>query len=227
MHPRQEAILKILIEEYVQTAEPVGSAFLVDRYTLGVSPATVRNDMAALEEAGYVKQPHTSSGRIPTEQAYRYYLSTWMRDVPTAAILSKLRGSLQRAEGTEEAFQEIGERLVQLSGEAVLLAPNVEHVTIVGYTNLFTKPDFQDFEMIRELSGLLDHLSTIVESLYDTVSSEPQVFLGAGSPFGAEVTVIAAKVPRDTEGLVGIIGPLRMNYARNISLVRAAQEALA
>ena len=78
---RKGAILRALISHYVRSGEPVGSKTLVERFRLGVSPATVRNEMAALEDAGFIHQPHTSAGRIPTDAGYRYFVDSWVRDV--------------------------------------------------------------------------------------------------------------------------------------------------
>lgn len=75
---RQEAILGLIVREYIETAHPVASTTLVDDYRLGVSSATVRNEMARLEELGYLSQPHTSAGRVPTEQGYRYFVECLM-----------------------------------------------------------------------------------------------------------------------------------------------------
>src|SRR3989339_90566 len=74
MDKRKELILKTIIKEYIRTALPIGSEGLVEKYNLDISSATVRNEMAGLEEAGYIAQPHTSAGRIPTEKAYNFYL---------------------------------------------------------------------------------------------------------------------------------------------------------
>jgi heat-inducible transcriptional repressor len=71
---RRLEVLRAIVEDYVQTREPVGSRTLVERHRLGVSPATVRNDMAALEEAGFIAQPHTSAGRVPTDKGYRLFV---------------------------------------------------------------------------------------------------------------------------------------------------------
>src|SRR3954463_12500289 len=71
---RKLAVLRAIVEDYVSTQEPVGSKALVDRHQLGVSPATVRNDMAALEEEGYITQPHTSAGRVPKDKGYRLFV---------------------------------------------------------------------------------------------------------------------------------------------------------
>src|ERR687891_1668818 len=71
---RRLDVLRAIVEDYVSTNEPVGSKSIVERHNLGVSPATVRNDMAALEEEGYITQPHTSAGRIPTDAGYRLFV---------------------------------------------------------------------------------------------------------------------------------------------------------
>jgi heat-inducible transcriptional repressor len=71
---RKLAVLRAIVQDYVSTMEPVGSKSLVDRHHLDVSPATIRNDMAVLEEQGYIAQPHTSAGRIPTDKGYRLFV---------------------------------------------------------------------------------------------------------------------------------------------------------
>ena len=71
---RRLAVLRAIVEDYVSTQEPVGSKALVERHNLGVSPATIRNDMAALEDEGLIAQPHTSAGRIPTDKGYRFFV---------------------------------------------------------------------------------------------------------------------------------------------------------
>ena len=78
---RKAKVLRALVSQYVRSGEPVGSKTLVERFRLGVSPATVRNEMAALEDAGFIYQPHTSAGRIPTDTGYRYFVDAWARDV--------------------------------------------------------------------------------------------------------------------------------------------------
>ncbi|HID90222.1 MAG TPA: hypothetical protein EYP52_11035, partial [Anaerolineae bacterium] len=78
--PRQQMILSLVVREYVRTATPVGSRTLVERYGLGISPATVRNEMARLEAMGYLTHPHTSAGRMPTDQGYRYFVERLLRE---------------------------------------------------------------------------------------------------------------------------------------------------
>src|SRR5438093_8706154 len=77
---RRQKLLRFIIDEYVTTAQPVGSNALVEKYGLPVSSATIRNEMAALEDEGYIAQPHTSAGRVPTDLGYRYYVEALMRE---------------------------------------------------------------------------------------------------------------------------------------------------
>ncbi len=134
---REEAVLDAVIRTYVETAEPAGSRTVAKRFGLGVSPATVRNAMADLEEKGFLFHPHTSAGRIPTDRAYRYYVDTLMRPVRlTAAEQRRLRRQL--AEGDEAASDAIAgivrratQALGLITGELGLaIAPRLEDVIL-------------------------------------------------------------------------------------------------
>jgi len=132
---REERVLDAVIRTYVETAEPAGSRTVTKRFRLGVSSATVRNTMADLEEKGFLYHPHTSAGRIPTDQAYRYYVNTLMR--PQRLTQAQNRRLLEELGGGET----IGplERLVRratqamglLTGElGVAIAPSVDEVVL-------------------------------------------------------------------------------------------------
>ena len=91
MDQRKRRILQAVTEDYIASAEPVGSRTIARKYQLGVSPATIRNEMADLEEAGYLEQPHTSAGRIPSDKGYRYYVDALLDPVgPSAAERRRL-----------------------------------------------------------------------------------------------------------------------------------------
>ena len=101
---RQEKILKLVVSEYVCTAQPVGSEFLHNRYTLGVSSATIRNEMYALEQAGYLQHPHTSAGRVPSDRGYRYYVESLMDE--SALPVEHQRTILHQFHQVELAFDQ-------------------------------------------------------------------------------------------------------------------------
>ncbi|PWJ54031.1 heat-inducible transcription repressor HrcA [Quadrisphaera granulorum] len=127
--PRRLAVLRAIVEDYVATQEPVGSKALVERHALGVSPATIRNDMAALEEEGLIAQPHTSAGRIPTDKGYRAFVD----GLPAVRPLSPAeRRAIDRLLGNGEPvdLDEVLERTVRA------LAQLTHQVAVIQYPSL-------------------------------------------------------------------------------------------
>ncbi|WP_282945771.1 heat-inducible transcriptional repressor HrcA [Cellulomonas endometrii] len=124
---RRLDVLRAIVEDYVATREPVGSRALVERHSLGVSPATIRNDMAALEESGYIVQPHTSAGRVPTDKGYRLF-------VDRLATVKPLSAPERRA---IETFMEDAADLDDVVDRAVRLLAQLTHqVAVVQYPSL-------------------------------------------------------------------------------------------
>src|ERR687889_1953104 len=112
---RKLSVLRAIVQDYVSTQEPVGSKSLVERHQLGVSPATVRNDMAALEEEGLIAQPHTSAGRIPTDKGYRLFVDRLSQLKPlTAAERRAIATLLEGAIDLDDVVQRSGRLLAQL-----------------------------------------------------------------------------------------------------------------
>jgi heat-inducible transcriptional repressor len=124
---RKLAVLRAIVEDYVATQEPVGSKTLVERHRLGVSPATVRNDMAALEEEGLIAQPHTSAGRIPTDKGYRFFVDRLTTLKPMSA--AEKRAIATFLEGAHD-LDDVVQRSVRL------LAQLTQQVAIVQYPTL-------------------------------------------------------------------------------------------
>ena len=138
---RKLDVLRAIVEDYVATHEPVGSKTLVDRHNLGVSPATVRNDMAALEEEGYITQPHTSAGRIPTDAGYRLFvdkLSTVKTLSPAErkAISSFLAGAVDLDDVVRRTVRLLAQitRQVAIVQYPTLIRSSVRHVEVVTMT---------------------------------------------------------------------------------------------
>jgi heat-inducible transcriptional repressor len=135
LNEREEAVLEAVIRTYIETAEPAGSRTVAKRHGLGVSPATIRNAMADLEEKGYLYHPHTSAGRIPTDLAYRYYVDTMMRPVRiSAAEQRRLRRELGDDEapgGLERLIRRAAQALGLLTGDlGVAIAPRLDQVVL-------------------------------------------------------------------------------------------------
>ena len=139
---RKLAVLRAIVEDYVATREPVGSKALVERHRLGVSPATVRNDMAVLEEEGLIAQPHTSAGRIPTDKGYRFFVDRLTQVKPlTAAERRAISSFLEGAHDLDDVVQRSVRLLAQLTQQVaivqypVLARSTVRHVELVSLSS--------------------------------------------------------------------------------------------
>src|SRR6478609_2809003 len=136
---RKLAVLRAIVEDYVATQEPVGSKALVDRHRLGVSPATVRNDMAALEEEGFITQPHTSAGRIPTDKGYRLFVDrlTTLKPMSTPekrAIATFLDGAVDLDDVVQRSVRLLSQltRQVAIVQYPTLSRSTVRHIEVVA-----------------------------------------------------------------------------------------------
>ncbi|MGH8867604.1 MAG: heat-inducible transcriptional repressor HrcA [Actinomycetes bacterium] len=127
LEDRKLEVLRAIVEDYVSTQEPVGSKSLVERHNLGVSPATIRNDMAALEEEGYIAQPHTSAGRIPTDKGYRLFVDRLSSVKPLSQ--AERRAISQFLDGAVD-LDDVVDRTVRL------LAQITRQVAVVQYPSL-------------------------------------------------------------------------------------------
>src|SRR6478609_246289 len=129
---RRLAVLRAIVEDYVSTREPVGSKALVERHRLGVSPATVRNDMAALEEEGLIAQPHTSAGRIPTDKGYRFFVDrlTTLKAMSVAERRA-ISSFLEDAHDLDDVVQRSVRLLAQLTQQvAIVQYPTLARSTV-------------------------------------------------------------------------------------------------
>lgn len=230
MNPRQESILKAIVEYYIKTAEPVGSKFLAQNCGFGVSPATIRNDMVMLEREGMIRAPHTSAGRVPTEAGYEFYLSEikGLGRSKRSRGCKGFEGVTEGTENTEQAVKQVAKRLVDLSGEMALVAFDPDWSFYTGVSNLFTKPDFRDLGLAHELSEMIDRFDEVIGSIFEHLPEAPQVMIGSQNPFGECMSsiVVKYKLPEDTQLVLGLVGPLRMDYQKNIKLIEEAIESL-
>lgn len=132
LEERRLEVLRAIVEDYVQTAEPVGSKALVERRHLGVSPATIRNDMAVLEEEGFISQPHTSAGRIPTEKGYRHFVDRLTTVKPLSPAEKRAISSfLEGAVDLDDVVSRTVRLLAQITRQvAVVQYPSLQRATV-------------------------------------------------------------------------------------------------
>ncbi|TAN32737.1 DeoR family transcriptional regulator [Patescibacteria group bacterium] len=228
MDTRRQKLLILVIENYIDSAEPVGSKFLVSDADLDWSEATVRNDLRALEEEGYLTHPHTSAGRVPTERGYRFYLKNL--DLNKVKISKRdndvLGMSMKEARDVELRYKNLARSLAELSGETVLFAVSPEKVYFTGLSNLFSKPEFHALELIADLSQILDHCDRCLDQFFseEEVGGEPKFFLGREHSFGDMLSALAFS--GGPESLLVMLGPMRMDYRRNYALMNKIKELL-
>ncbi len=221
MDPRLERLLKTVVDEYIATAEPIGSQHLVDRYHLDVSPATIRNWFAELEEAGWLMQPHTSGGRIPTELGFQCYVDRFVE--PHKPALKRDRDILEQAAlaPAEEGrrLKTMAKALAECSGLAAFVGLSQGDTFYTGLSQLFAQPEFQNWQTVVSLSEVLDRLDETLHVLRATSYTEPKLFLGSACPFGRGCSSLLVSIQGD---VIGLLGPVRMDYQATRSLLSSA-----
>lgn len=223
--PRQNQMLKAIIEEYIETAAPVGSETLDKKYSMGVSPATIRNEMVRLTQMKYLHQPHTSAGRSPTSMALRYYVEHLMKakDISVAeevAVKEKIWD--YRAE-VDKLLRETTKMLAARTKTLAVTATQDGDLYYAGAANILDMPEFYDFELTHHLLATLDQFEWWWKILEH--STDPfDIIIGeevGGPSILSQCGFIYSKfqLPHGY-GAIGIVGPSRLNYQYVIPLVR-------
>jgi heat-inducible transcriptional repressor len=222
MEPRKREILNIIIKEYIKTAEPVGSGTLKNKYKLNISSATVRNEMAELEAEGYIIQPHISAGRVPTEKAYRVYLENLKEKKLDKESLKTINWALS---GKDEAgFKKTAKIISELSGGAIFWAFYKNNSYCTGVSKLLSQPEFFSADLILDISLIIDQLDEIISDNFDGFDYGEKIFLGSDNPFSEHCGTVMIKYKlKERTGLFGILGPVRMDYEKNLGLIRAVE----
>lgn len=232
---RRQQVLAALIHEYVAHALPVASKALVEGYPLGVSSATVRNDLSALEEGGYIRQPHTSAGRIPTDFGYRSFVDELLsraditEDAAAAAAIRQMRDT---ARELDELLDRTSAMLTQLT-ECLSIVLPARAVALplrsIGLSTLMQQPEFQSSLVLVPLLRMIED-DSLLGYINDTAGDDgPVVRIGRenGDESLGNVSVVATHFGHGTEaGIIAVIGPTRMDYERAICAVRAARHEL-
>lgn len=224
---RQTQILKAIIDEYIDTADAVGSEALEKKYNLGVSPATIRNEMVSLINLGYLKQPHTSAGRVPTPKAIKFYVDQLMEEKQmslTEEVKAKeevwdVRRNLDQL--LEEATRSLAERTKNMA----VAVTDEGKIWYAGYANIFSNPEFSDINTCASFFSFLDEEERLKAIFFEKFSlSDPfDVIFGEElgwpelRPVGITATHFTAQ---GRNGVLGVIGPVRLRYPTIVPVVR-------
>ncbi|KKT36313.1 MAG: Transcriptional regulator of heat shock protein [Candidatus Collierbacteria bacterium GW2011_GWA1_44_12] len=223
---RQIQIIKTIVEEFTQTAEPVGSVTLENKYRLGVSPATLRNEMAALEEKGFLSQPHTSAGRIPTPMALKFYVQELMKekDLSVAEEVNVKSRVWDHRFNPDDLLREATRVLAERTKSLCVAATDQGRSFHSGYANIFNASEFADLDVAKEVLFLLDQQQGL-QDIFGRAGGNSPIHILIGDEMGFSVyrpisCVFADLHIGDRRGSLGIIGPSRQEYDRNIPMVR-------
>lgn len=230
MTERQAHILAAIIEQYAEVASPVGSLILAKLFN--VSSATIRAEMGRLEETGYIAQPHTSAGRIPTDKGYRFYVNQLAQDSSSPGIVDRTTRAidtrLSRAGRPERAIRAAVDTLAELTHN-VGLATIGDQLYMSGFGRLFSQPEFmQTAGPIHEVAQLLDNLEPW---LREASPNQPlSVYIGRENPIGkaSGCSLIISRFgsPFSDQSYIGVLGPTRQSYRQVMSLVAHAGQTL-
>jgi heat-inducible transcriptional repressor len=224
---RQIDILRSVVEEYIETAEAVGSETIEKKHNLSASPATIRNEMVKLSEYGYIKKPHSSAGRIPTGMGLKFYVRELMKEkdlstVEEVALKEKVwdyRNKMQRF------LKEATKSLAAKTNTLAITTTNDGDIYCSGYANILEMPEFFDIDVTKTLLEALDEYSNF-EDIFSNIHDEEDIHIliedELGSrlkgPYGFIFTEYVT--PLHFHGRIGVLGPARLRYTTIIPTVR-------
>ncbi len=229
MTQRQEAILRSIVEQYAEVASPVGSNLLAKVF--GVSSATIRAEMAELERNGFIEQPHTSAGRIPTDKGYRFYVNQVSESTETDAPVTRAEKALSARSNVggvpERMIRNTVDTLVELTHN-LGLATIGNQLYMSGLSNLFGQPEFMHPGQVQEVARLLDNLEPW---LREAAPNEAlSVYIGAENPIGrnsgCSLIISKFRSPFSDRSFIGTLGPTRQSYRDVMNLVEHAGKSL-
>jgi len=228
---RQKEILNKIVTEYINSAQPVSSQIVKKKYHLDISPATIRIEMQRLTSAGFLYQPHTSAGRIPTDKGYRLFvneiLEGKLEDVkeefnPEEIIKFNLTDTLK-------FIQYLTKNLAILSSALCLIYLFREKIFWKeGWEEILREPEFKEQKLIFNFAEFLENFERNVENFKEI--SGIKIFIGkeVSLPKARDFSTIISrcKFPKRKEGVLAILGPKRMAYQRNISFLNSLIKSL-
>ena len=222
MNERQSKLLAAIIDQFIETALPVGSKKLLESGEFICSSATIRNEMGQLEDEGFLEQPHISSGRIPTAIGYRMYVRDFMKPSAREKTVKKrfesLREQYFQRKDQERVYEAVALMARMIPNVAFASVPHKDRVYYMGLANVLKQPEFQSNPLLA--SDVAELLEKGLSDLLDQVEVDDKVryYIGdehiLGNIQSCSMMVTEYKV-RDQRGVIGVLGPMRMDYAYN------------
>jgi len=226
---RKKLILQAVVEGYINTAEPVGSRSIAKLSPLGLSAATIRNEMGDLEEMGLLEQPHTSAGRVPSQQGLRYYVDSLMQKYSmTAQEISQFQESLAlKLQEMDDLVRHMSKMFSKLTNMPTVasLGANEPRKFLEGRANILGFPEYNDIEKAKNILHVFDDEENLDEALKIVPrtdnSSNIQIIIGDENQIpelrDCSLVISRYSAGKNIAGTIGIIGPTRMDYSKIVS----------
>jgi len=226
MKERQKKILNAVVKEYQKTGQPVASAVLLERYEFNLSPATIRAEMLELDERGFLEQPHTSAGRVPTDKALRFFVDEFdepdLRDIEKEQIWQKME-QLHR-ESIKDMAQFLADCSQSLGISGIFGRARDFHEAGFGW--LAEEPEFEN-EDLKNIMKSFDSLEEDFDKFFGEIDKEVEIFIGRENPikYLRDYSLVVAGFEKEGgRGVLGILGPKRMNYKKNKFVVEETRK---
>ncbi len=222
--PRQAKILAAIVKENCDNGQPVASGDLAEKYNFGVSAPTIRNEMQELEKHGFIKQPHTSAGRVPTDKGFRFFVNELMDRVK---LTLKEQDSLKRElVKLQMVHMEMGRRLTKLlsdHSQSASFALFENEISTMGLSNILNNPALPT-EDAKEIAKFFDSLDEHAEKMmHDYSGKGPKAMIGKEIELSKtsdySMIVSGLRLPSGKKGIIGLVGPKSMKYEKNMSLM--------
>ncbi len=229
--PRQAKILAAIVKENCDNGQPVASADLTEKYNFNVSAPTIRNEMQELEKSGFIKQPHTSAGRVPTDKGFRFFVNELMDRVK---LTLKEQDSLKRElVKLQLAHMEMGRRLTKLlsdHSQSASFALFENEISTMGLSNILNNPALPA-EDAKEIAKFFDNLDDHAEKMMKDYSDKgPKAMIGREIELSTNsdysMIVSGMQLPSGKKGIIGLVGPKSMKYEKNMSLMEYVAKLL-
>lgn len=226
MEDRRQKILDYTVRNFIKTAQPVGSGLVMEEAGLDVSSATIRNELLELENEGYIYQPYTSAGRVPTEKGYKFWLTKFAKEkkLEKNKQNSLIKIKDQYKDNKEKLIKELAKEVSEITGTAVIVGFNINNIYYTGISNLFAQPEFKKYELIYTISGVVDGLDEILPSLFSKVNNQESILIGSDNPFSEECSIVMTNFGRNS--LFTLLGPIRMDYEENVATIKFLKELI-
>lgn len=232
---RKKQVLKAIIRHFVDTAEPVGSNTILVSYQFRVSPATIRNDMMTLEREGYIYQPHTSAGRVPTDKAYRLFVDEMADYKKAKKEVMKALTIIHQQHKVQKVREKLHDAVSLLAKSTNLVSfatsPDNPRTFFLGMSNVLRQPEFaRNAVNACEVIEVLEKGNNFVQTLSNLkITDKVRAFIGEENilPQIQSCSIIVSKYEDENfEGYIGILGPKRMKYAYNIIMLEEIKKLL-